>query len=81
MLSRVLLHVIATAGGIDFAANRDAGLQPTWRALDQVQDVASLFLLLHVEDPYTRAVGEAIDLVRCRSSGRRWWDRRRIDPG
>ena len=62
MLPRVLLHVIATSGGIDFAANRDAGLQPTRRALDKMQDVARLFLLVNIEDPYTSAVSNCIDL-------------------
>ena len=63
VLAGVLLHVIATAVGIDFATNRYPRLQPTGRALDTMHDVAGLLLLLNFDDPYAGAVGDPKDLA------------------
>ena len=61
MLARVLLHVVATAFGIDFATDQYPRLQPTGRALDTMHDVAGLLLLLNFDDPYAGAVGDPED--------------------
>ena len=59
----MLLHVIEAAVGVDFAANTDARPQPARGALDKVQNVAGLLLLLNVDDPYTGTVGNPKDLA------------------
>ena len=61
VLSRVLLHMVATALGVDHAMNRYAGPQPTWRTLDKMPDVTRVLLLLNVDDSHARAVGNGID--------------------
>jgi len=62
MLAGMLLHVIAAAGGIDFAANWYARPQPTGRTIDKMQHFAGLFLFLNVDDADARAVGNRVDL-------------------
>ena len=63
MLAGMLLHVIAAADGVDFAPDWYPGAQPTGRALDTMQDVAGLLLLLNADDPYAGAVGDPKDLA------------------
>ena len=75
MLSGVLLHVVAAAGGVDFAVDAGSGLQIFQWGIEVVDDLA-VFGVGDFGDAKFR-VGIGRDRSRCRGSGRRWWDRRR----
>ena len=79
VLSGVLLHVVATAGGVDLAVDAGSGLEgfslDRARGFEVVHDSA----VFHVGDFGDAELGVGVggDPVRCRRLGRRWWDRRR----
>src|SRR5208283_491018 len=60
MLPSMLLHVVAPAGGVDFAVNRDTWLKPARPTFDDVQNVAGRFVFLHVDHAYASAGSDGI---------------------